>query len=338
MRFCVAFLLVLLVHVPLWAQTPDPDLSKRDTLFAAALASNGLVGDNIKPWHMKVTYELSDDEGKAIGKGVFEEWWFDRNQWKATYTGDHYTGAVYRTPTGFAHEGGRLPWPESLIAGSITEPILETSSQALHISGPTLRKESTLTLSCLEVSGKVPPEPNPYFKSMFIHTYCFDAGTSQLRTSYFQFRTALFNQLGSFQGRSVGVRTTIYVNARALATIHVDSLGVDSSITQATLMPPSSADLTLNSTSHMTPPVLTYEKKPELPRERKKDIKSGLVIVGILVSKEGTVKNVHLLESPNDTLAEAAVKAVSAYRFKAAQRDGVPVETEINVEVNIRGN
>ena len=338
MRHCPAFLLVLLVRLSLSAQTAAPDLNKPDTLYAAALASNGLVGDDLKPWHLKANYELFDDEGKALSKGVLEEWWLAKNQWKITYNGNHFTGATYRGPEGFAHDGGRLSWPESLIAVSITEPILENSSQVSRISGPTLRKESTPPLSCLEVSGKVPPKYSAPLKSMFVHTYCFDTGTAQLRMTNFQFRTVFFNQFGTFQGRTVGVKSTIYVNGHALARINLDSLAVDSAITPATLLPPGSADLTPNSSTAITPPVLTYEKQLELPRERNKDIKSGVVVVGILVGKDGTVKDAHVLESPNNTLAETAVKAVNAYKFKAAQRDGQPVETEINVEVNIRLN
>ncbi len=51
MRHCIAFLLVFLVRLSLSAQTSTPELNKPDTLFAAALASHGLAGDDLKPWH-----------------------------------------------------------------------------------------------------------------------------------------------------------------------------------------------------------------------------------------------------------------------------------------------
>jgi hypothetical protein len=42
-------------------------------LLDLAAQLNGLDGPDVKPWHVKATYETFDDEGKSKATGTFEE-------------------------------------------------------------------------------------------------------------------------------------------------------------------------------------------------------------------------------------------------------------------------
>jgi hypothetical protein len=56
-------------------------------LLAAAVKSNGLAGDGLKPWHLKVDFQMlaSSSDTKPVS-GAFEEWYADRYHWRRTYS------------------------------------------------------------------------------------------------------------------------------------------------------------------------------------------------------------------------------------------------------------
>ena len=49
--------------------------------------SNGLTGDDVKPWHVKASYQLLDDQGKVEDQGIYEELWVSPTKYKRTFTG-----------------------------------------------------------------------------------------------------------------------------------------------------------------------------------------------------------------------------------------------------------
>ena len=44
-------------------------------LMLLAAKTNGLTGDDVKPWHLKASFPLMDDQGKATDHGTYEEFW-----------------------------------------------------------------------------------------------------------------------------------------------------------------------------------------------------------------------------------------------------------------------
>jgi TonB family protein len=52
------------------------------------------------------------------------------------------------------------------------------------------------------------------------------------------------------------------------------------------------------------------------------------------VDKDGKPKNIRISRPLGYGLDEKAVQAVSTWRFKPAEKDGIPVNVEIAVEVN----
>ena len=76
---------------------------------------------------------------------------------------------------------------------------------------------------------------------------------------------------------------------------------------------------------HKVVPV--YRKKA-----RKKDIQ-GTVVLEAIISKEGTIKDLHPVSGPPE-LTDAAMKAVKQWRYKPYLLDGEPVEVETTINVN----
>jgi hypothetical protein len=69
-------------------------------LMTLAHDKNGLVGSEIKPWHIRGTYRSFDTKGKPEYEGTYEEWWVNATNYKLSFTNpkstqkDFATGAV----------------------------------------------------------------------------------------------------------------------------------------------------------------------------------------------------------------------------------------------------
>ncbi len=81
-------------------------------------------------------------------------------------------------------------------------------------------------------------------------------------------------------------------------------------------------------------PVLTFEKKPNYPSDAIKRKLVGTVVLGIMVTPHGTVRDdVKVIKSLDPALDSEAVKAVKQWRFKPGTKDNKPVNVAVYVEM-----
>jgi protein TonB len=59
-------------------------------------------------------------------------------------------------------------------------------------------------------------------------------------------------------------------------------------------------------------------------------------VVSLIVGADGIPRDVKLVKSIGKTLDEKAIAAVTTWKFEPATKDGIPVATQINVEVMFR--
>lgn len=85
-------------------------------------------------------------------------------------------------------------------------------------------------------------------------------------------------------------------------------------------------------------PVPIHEVDAEFPKSGRSLKKSfqAIVLVRMIVDKEGTPRDVRIARSYNPDFDAEAIKAVKQYRFKPAERAGEPVAVTVNIEVNFR--
>ena len=75
--------------------------------------------------------------------------------------------------------------------------------------------------------------------------------------------------------------------------------------------------------------------QPTYPAEERRAGNSGRVVVRVLISADGRVKQVERVAAPSDAFFEATMRrAIDKWRFKPATRDGVPVEAWFTVGVS----
>ncbi len=79
--------------------------------------------------------------------------------------------------------------------------------------------------------------------------------------------------------------------------------------------------------------LLVSRVSPKYPKDARKRRIQGLVILKLVVSKEGDVTDATLISGPQD-LAPAAIEAAKQWKYKPYILNGQPVEIEGVLEIN----
>jgi alkaline phosphatase D len=86
----------------------------------------------------------------------------------------------------------------------------------------------------------------------------------------------------------------------------------------------------------VTPPQLVKHVEANFADEALRARVRGLILIGMIVEKDGIPSHVHVIRGLGHGLDEKAVESVTQYRFKPAMMNGAPVRVEVNVEVNFQ--
>jgi TonB family protein len=83
-------------------------------------------------------------------------------------------------------------------------------------------------------------------------------------------------------------------------------------------------------------PTLIYSIEPEFSDEARKARYQGVVLVGLVVGADGLPKNLRILHALGMGLDEKAIEAVKQWRFEPGMKDGKPVATQAQVQLDFR--
>jgi TonB family protein len=83
-------------------------------------------------------------------------------------------------------------------------------------------------------------------------------------------------------------------------------------------------------------PEVLYNPEPSFSEEARKSKTQGIVLLLIVVGKDGKPYDIRVRQSLGMGLDEKAIEAVNRWRFRPATLNGQPVDTQIAVEVNFR--
>lgn len=86
----------------------------------------------------------------------------------------------------------------------------------------------------------------------------------------------------------------------------------------------------------ITHPVAIEKINPKYPPEAREEKVMGMVIVETVITEEGLVDAIEVLESDDERFTESAVEAIRQWSFEPALCDGVPVSVYYNLTVNFR--
>jgi TonB family protein len=295
---------------------------------------NGLTGADIRPWHLKVSFQWMDENGSVKDQGTIEEWWAAPQKKRTTYNLTGISQTIYETEQGRFRSGSAEGVPQLIVeAQSAIASPLPSLEYLQHQTIEELEQDSGSTkLLCLTV--KIPRVPNAV-ATRFGPSYCIDVDKPILRVTAAGLSQTIDNKIGIFQGRYVPQEIKITRSGKTLLTAHLDTLEVLRTVEDADFVPPSdavSAPRKIAISSGVATGLLVKEVRPVYPMMAKASGTQGTVVLQVRISKDGSVSEPRVISGPL-VLQQAAIDAVKQWVYKPYILNGEPVDVDTTINL-----
>jgi TonB family protein len=303
-----------------------------------AVITNSIDDAQVKPWHLKLSFQLFDDNGTPTEKGEIEEWWAAPDKRKTVYRSPSYTSTEIQTPDGLYLSAGMQsapPWLR-LIRDQAINPMPDEKD--ITDSSPELRHQDfgQVKMDCIMLAQPIKNLNDPPLG--LFPTYCFDRDQDSLRISFGAGSQIITrNKVGIFQGRHVVVEQMIKVGPLPVISARMDTL-VTASITEEEMTPPKEFNKVPSKAIQVASGVIAGLKisgqAPIYPENAKRNHISGKVVFRARIGTDGRLKSLRIVSATDGDLAVASMAAVRDWRYKPFILNGEPVEVDTQITTN----
>lgn len=359
---------VLLVGAFIQAQEPaSPELSADAAFLVRAAKSHGIVESSLKPWHLRVSFQLYDHQGIERDHGTYEELSQNRFVYKRIYRSGVFNQVQYGNAGGAMATGDlRFPPPFfNVLRTAIVTPTISESRAEQIAAHPEIwsitseyRSVNGSSLHCYDIirATRFPPPETT--------TYCFNDQDVlvQYTVGEASLPKATVTNPISYQDRTLPGDLVIEQNGVRLLTAHVESIETIDAADDVFSAPPADAQplqptLTGGVAAKIEPPptiseppatsyavpklvnisagvavgMLLHRTPPVYPPEARAAYVAGTVVLQATISTEGAVEN--LVISGPAMLQQAALDAIRTWRYRPYLLNGQPVA--VNTTINI---
>jgi TonB family protein len=308
-------------------------------LMSLAAQLNGLSGDDIKPWHLKASYAVTDGQGATTEQGLFEEFWAGPHKIRTIYTVGADSQTAYVTDNG-AFEVGSLAQPSGLMSDAAREYVAPLPAQdylqrvqfEMHS-----QKAGESKLSCVQEKS----DPSFHRIGPATSMFCFSLDKPILRIDAYASggRQAVRNAIVIFQGRYVPKDIRILMQDKTSLTTHLESLEEIATIADSDFTPPADAkpvERKVAISTGVAQRLLLKEVPPHYPVQALSAHVSGTVTIRVRIGKDGHVYDPKIVSGPL-MLQQAALDAVKDWVYRPYMLNGeaVEVDTILNINFNL---
>jgi TonB family protein len=323
-----AALVVLVSGSTLRAQISDAAQHLKDLARA-----NSLDVEGTQPWHLRMTFQLNDLNGKPKENGTIEEWWVSPQARRLEVRSASYNLTIPSDPSVAATPatGVRESYLVNELLNQIVHPIPDYKDfKDLDVTEAS-RTFGKVSLTCIGVQ-----QANLKSSTPPLTQFCFSPGSSLLRAHLdaAQFG-AVRNDMVTFRGIGLGRDNTLMYGHNQAISGHLDTL--------ESFHPDGSIVLTTSAPPPTIPNVVLAGKiikktVPEYPFSARQQHIAGTVLLSAIISKQGTIADLDVVASPDATLTSSAIDAVKRWTYQPYLLNGQPTEVDTTITVNYNLN
>lgn len=321
------------------ALTQNADLHER---LKEIVAASSLEKEGMAPWHMRMTFQLYDLDGKKKETGTVEEWWSSSTQRKVVVDSPsyHLGGASGDAAT----KDRREAYLVHQLLSQVVDPVPQyrvSDKVDLHEEP---QKFGNATLSCLVLEAIGPggmrasPAISPHL--------CTEPDKTVLRV-YIDSNNmfAVRNKMGKFRDVELGIDNTINYDGKPAISGHIEALEAYQPDSQ-----PANATKTVPPATEPVPPPqpripggvlagrILHKQQPSYPVDMRQRHIAGTVVLSAVITKTGTISSLEVIASPNPSLSDAAIDAVKTWTYQPYLLNGEPTEVDTTITVNFNLN
>jgi TonB family protein len=316
-------------------------------ILAAAAPFYDFTSANLKPWHLKATYQLYDVKGDPTEQGTYEYWWASPKVRRSSWTRADAIRTEWWTADGaqYHKESGQpLRYFERALNSVLLYPLppraaLESGRMKLELKMMPAGQENLACVSAAlqwVVDGKpqAPASATPQY-------YCFDPSLLALRMTYSNSITTEYSRIVKMQNHYLARDVAVSAGKHKIFSISVETIDGMNAL-DAVLTPTADAVLARATASQTLPGQtgggvavgsLVKKTPPVYPMTAKMAHEQGVVVIAATIGTDGRIHDLEVIASPSPLLAESAVDAVKQWEYKPYQANGVAVEVETVVNV-----
>lgn len=329
---------------PVLATSKISELAHR--VMDAGLKANALTGDDLKPWHMKVDFQVIPPGGKKPVSGTMEEWHLGPDEWARSFKSpeQRLTGGEWSVAETEQYQSkpNKVGFDHRLLMLRIARPVIDPLYQTANIKPEyemDVKRVTTagVKLNCVSVIDpqRYADQANP---DWHFPTMCFDE-EYHLRLTAVSDTTVQFEDLQPFEGRTVARDVKVIFNGALIAEMKVTLLETLGEVSSDLVKPAKDAfpePYTIEP-GHAKP-VSVYEVGASVPMQPNGFPFRGSFPIPIIIHKDGTVKARNedaVLWSQE--LKDALVRAIDRWKYKPYLVNGRPVEVAWTVVYIVDG-
>ena len=305
--------------------------------------ANDLESEGKTPFHLKMTFQLYDLEGKESEVGMVEEWWSAPFH-KHTAISSQSLNVGGATPNHSDSSATRESYlVHELLNLALTPVMTRIARDGIAIEGQK-RDFGKTVLECFgpKLGGSV---------GIVLGTICTDPNTDHVRAIVGDGGDELKarNSVGNFHDTHVALDLLIsYMGHYAIAgkvttleSIDPAKITADDSAAPTAAFGSPSATQTAAATgtaARVPAGVIAGNRisfvQPEYPRVAQVSRMSGKVLVHALIGKDGSVQNLAPIATSNLIFTDAAMNAVRKWKYSPFLLNGEPTEVDTTITVN----
>jgi TonB family protein len=311
------------------AQSPDPHQR-----FDQLVAATSLDREGQHPWHLRMSFDLYDLEGKKKESGTAEEWWVSPKSHRLVITSPSFNETIpsaKNEPTTINREAYLV----HNLLDQVAHPIP-------HFGGPTnLKVEEKpyavgkVKLSCLVVTSSVAKDKKESSQAKPVNSqFCTEPDRNVLRIRFDDGYglEIVRNRLANFLTTSVALENGVSYGKLAI-TGHVDVLETYDPVKTPVELETSSREPETISGLVIAGHILS-KTVPSYPQYARDQHISGTVVLCAIISKQGTISSLDVVASPDPSLSQSSLEAVKHWTYTPYLLDGVPTEIDTTITVN----
>jgi Gram-negative bacterial TonB protein C-terminal len=370
MRRFLWILLGLLAALPAWAkgdkQAKDTVAKDPRAMLAAAAPFYDYTSPDLKPWHLKATYQLYDEQGKPTEQGTYEFWWASPTAYRSTWTRKSASESDWTTDKGayFLFEAADSPgFYERTLKKELLSPLpdaaqLDAANSEFRATG--MQRGGSEMECVMVIPRRLGTSSIAAIQMGLFPTYCFDTRLSALLADYsLGGITAQFPQVVQTQGHYLAKQIVLSERGNTVLSATVDTVeGIVA--TDAAFTPAPGAILAIHHVAQAThkkepkakpgeseavgPAVvplkdqvaqgmLLYRVNPSYPQAALTIRAQGTVVLNALIGKDGRVHDLRVISAPSALLIEPSIAAVMQWRYRPYLLGNKPVEVETTINV-----
>lgn len=317
------------------------------SVLTSAAPHYDFTSPSLKPWHLKATYQLYDEQGNPSEQGTFEYWWASPTVYRSTWMRGSQSHTDWHTADGkepYEDTGLELSFFEYQLKSDFTSPLPKPADYDPDKTYFVQEKEKfgKVKEPCFMIVPKMPPHGQLLTVPMGLFpSYCFDEKLPVLLAKWsFGALEVNFGSLVELQSQLYLPRAiTVFEGNRRILTATVNAIG-SLSQTDPSLTPPASARTYDQPPAIIAANVMAGHRvsgpMPVYPEDAKQSHVDGTVDLHALIGRDGRIHEMEVASAPWPSLVASAMWAVSQWKYTPYLLNGKPVEVSTTIHVTYK--